>query len=873
MSKKIYIIIIFLLFGQTSFIFANETPDANDSGGMLPLASGTYSGFEETIYSDTNWVLVVSEVILREDLCVASGPDPYDWYEKVFNPCYWIGDIPKKNNYWKLQTCEENGEAFPLEELSRTGWTLDSLYVREGVGLQLYGPDEQPYGSSMVGPKFISIDIWRDTYPAPDGFEPGTFFVHGIEGDLKDYSIIIYPNILEIDVDILGDPNCVSPSDYITYTIFYTPSECENGPVQLIDYLPDEVDFVQAIPNTGAYEPNNNTYTWNIDTLEPGVTGYVTLEVIVNDAAHPGCTLENRAMMVNNNNWNSLTITDVCCYGGDIIYVDDAADGHNTGTSWANAYYDLQSALLRAETGCGSEIWVAEGQYTPSIFDDSASFNLIDGVSMYGGFAGYESYREERDYIRNETYLTGNDFIQEVIKAENVGHTTILDGFMIINANTDGIDCREADPNIVNCIIADNTWCGVDYDFASEPIIRRCVITGNHTGINCSYSSPTIKECIIKENDYGVSYNYAITISGSKIYNNNKSGIYAHYGDSPGRIVNNQIYGNGEHGISILYSGSVIQNNWIHHNVKSGIDVNRNPTGHNLIIRNNTIVYNSQIGVSKNSSDSTDFVPTITNCIFLGNLGGDLDENYTASYSYFDGGDVGLGNIKSDPNNPPFAYSDPELYNYHLDPNSVCIDVGDSNGISQDEKDIDGDSRVLDGDGDETPEVDMGADESACDDVQNDLDFNGDGIIDWDEFVMFADAWLRDTNDPNWNPHCDLNSDHHVNYVDFAFFGKEWLWQACWRASGTGVWMMMGMGGGESMLISQTATVEAVNEQQATEIQPQAEPSVEEQIEQIKGLLDWLYEAKDTIDEETWLSLVNSLEEMLKELEDSQEGD
>ena len=188
-------------------------------------------------------------------------------------------------------------------------------------------------------------------------------------------------------------------------------------------------------------------------------------------------------------------------------------------------------------------------------------------------------------------------------------------------------------------------------------------------------------------------------------------------------------------------------------------------------------------------------------------------------------------------------------------------------------KHIDGDSRVLDGDGDETPEVDMGADESACDDVQNDLDFNGDGIIDWDEFVMFADAWLRDTNDPNWNPHCDLNNDHHVNYVDFAFFAKEWLWQACWRASGTGVWMMMGMGGGESMLISQTATVEAVTEQQATEIQPQAEPSVEEQIEQIKGLLDWLYEAKDTIDEETWLSLVNSLEEMLKELEDSQEGD
>ena len=79
--------------------------------------------------------------------------------------------------------------------------------------------------------------------------------------------------------------------------------------------------------------------------------------------------------------------------------------------------------------------------------------------------------------------------------------------------------------------------------------------------------------------------------------------------------------------------------------------------------------------------------------------------------------------------------------------------------------------------------------------------------------------------------------------------------------------MMMGggmgrMAGAESMLINEPAA-----EQQVSETQP--EPSVEEQIEQIKELLDWLYEIKDEVDEDTWLNLTASLEEMLKELQDS----
>jgi hypothetical protein len=81
--------------------------------------------------------------------------------------------------------------------------------------------------------------------------------------------------------------------------------------------------------------------------------------------------------------------------------------------------------------------------------------------------------------------------------------------------------------------------------------------------------------------------------------------------------------------------------------------------------------------------------------------------------------------------------------------------------------------------------------------------------------------------------------------------------------------MMMGMGGGtdglaggESMLISAPAT-EQISK-------TPSEPSIEEQIEQIKQSIDFLYEIKDQVEDKgACIGIANSLEDMLKELEDS----
>jgi hypothetical protein len=139
-----------------------------------------------------------------------------------------------------------------------------------------------------------------------------------------------------------------------------------------------------------------------------------------------------------------------------IIYVDRDATGANDGTSWANAYTDLQLALSTT-TIRGDEIWVAEGTYKPTASADrGASFRLISGVALYGGFLGTESRRDQRDWAAHATILSGdllgNDPTAgppspatfETVMADNSYHVvtsadtdaaTILDGITIAGGN------------------------------------------------------------------------------------------------------------------------------------------------------------------------------------------------------------------------------------------------------------------------------------------------------------------------------------------------------------------------------------------------------------------------------------------------------
>ncbi|UCC31161.1 MAG: right-handed parallel beta-helix repeat-containing protein [Phycisphaerales bacterium] len=95
-----------------------------------------------------------------------------------------------------------------------------------------------------------------------------------------------------------------------------------------------------------------------------------------------------------------------------ILYVKHDAMGGNNGTSWGDAYRSLQDALSTARNSGGTtaEIWVARGTYTPAEpgGDRGISFDLVNGVAIYGGFAGTETSVDRRNIIANKTILSGD---------------------------------------------------------------------------------------------------------------------------------------------------------------------------------------------------------------------------------------------------------------------------------------------------------------------------------------------------------------------------------------------------------------------------------------------------------------------------------
>ena len=144
---------------------------------------------------------------------------------------------------------------------------------------------------------------------------------------------------------------------------------------------------------------------------------------------------------------------------GTVWYVNDTATGAGTGTSWADAFTDLQDALDQAVSG--DEIWVARGIYRPSQrvnADDprSATFHLVNGVAVYGGFTGVETQRDQRDWLSVTSMLSGDlagddepGFVNydensyHVVMVQFVADTVALDGLTISGGNANAEDHEE----------------------------------------------------------------------------------------------------------------------------------------------------------------------------------------------------------------------------------------------------------------------------------------------------------------------------------------------------------------------------------------------------------------------------------------------
>jgi hypothetical protein len=158
-------------------------------------------------------------------------------------------------------------------------------------------------------------------------------------------------------------------------------------------------------------------------------------------------------------------------------FVTPGAPAAATGNSWANAR-DLQSAINNAIAG--DSIFVAQGMYQ---LTGAQSFNMKEGLKMYGCFAGTETYLSERNLkVTYASTLSGNGS-PVIINNNTLTAAALLDGFTITNGSSTtggGIYNSGGSPTISNCIFTNNTGGGI-YNYGNAATIINCVFTGNNT--------------------------------------------------------------------------------------------------------------------------------------------------------------------------------------------------------------------------------------------------------------------------------------------------------------------------------------------------------------------------------------------------------
>jgi hypothetical protein len=409
-------------------------------------------------------------------------------------------------------------------------------------------------------------------------------------------------------------------------------------------------------------------------------------------------------------------IADVCQLATDVVYVDANATGFGDGTSWANAFNYLQDGLAEAATNPeATQVWVAAGTYKPDQGagqmpgDRAASFHLINGVPIYGGFAGDEFHVGQRDLSANPTILSGDlngddgpgDFTSNgensyhLVWAEGADETARLDGFVFTagNANTGFPNSRgpavysysNNQATFANCVFRKNHSAdggGAVYLAFCEPAFVNCDFVGNITDSRYGgglYADPTASPYML---------NCTFTANQAPI----GGGFASNYSSEP-VLVN------------CLFNGNLATEGG------GALHIRRN-----IMIRNCTFVGNSApLGGAIRASHGS---PTVVNCVFWGNTAQNGSniwlgyENLSApamsiSYSLVEGGPSsvsvsggasltwGAGNIDTVPGfaNTNGADGIPGTgdEDLRLLPGSPCIDAGESTAVPLDVLDLDDD--------------------------------------------------------------------------------------------------------------------------------------------------------------------------------------
>ena len=247
-------------------------------------------------------------------------------------------------------------------------------------------------------------------------------------------------------------------------------------------------------------------------------------------------------------NWSASWSLTTAQRGG-VLYVDAHAPAGGDGTAWSKAFPYLQNALAAASASRGAiqEIRVAAGTYLPhlgadpSLFQLSATFQLLNGVALKGGYAGMAAGGDPntRDIHAHETILSGDlktgpdpwdeQGSRHVVSGSGTDSTAVLDGFTITAGGVKGLYTAsqyggglynvQGSPTVRNCTFFDNNtrgtvyfpngpypegYGGAVYNQGSHPWFENCTFRGNGADYGAAAyneaSQPVFLNCLFVGN-------------------------------------------------------------------------------------------------------------------------------------------------------------------------------------------------------------------------------------------------------------------------------------------------------------------------------------------------------------------------------------
>jgi len=310
--------------------------------------------------------------------------------------------------------------------------------------------------------------------------------------------------------------------------------------------------------------------------------------------------------------------------------------GVGDGSSWANANGDLKAVLDAASFG--DVIWVQQGTYYPETCinctptDKNQSFEINDGVSLYGGFQGSESSLAQRDWEANLTILSG-DLNQDnqsdsnaytVVYFENVSSSTILDGFTIKDGNANSPTGSNSN--------RERSGGGIynEGSISSNPLIKNSIVQNNRSvaggggmvnnGSSGGQANPRIENCQFLNNECGQNGG-AIFNDASGLGVSSPEIIHVVFQDNLGKygagVYNSALTGTSSPTIrscSFLSNTATAYSGAIYNFGKSGGTAS--PLIFNCLFYKNTA---SSAGAVYSLGSEGTATPQIVNCTFFGN--------------------------------------------------------------------------------------------------------------------------------------------------------------------------------------------------------------------------------------------------------------